>query len=296
MRLKDIRMLPASIVRIPEMDELLYAEQAEFDLIAAALADIIAQSSINSATHTLSRYEKIFDISYLRSVGIEERRTALMVKLRARHPMTVKHMEELVRFITGCDNKITEYYADYAFKITIFGEPGSGKSTFLKEQIELLKPAHLGCLYFAIMDALEVISQGDMLSRVAYRSNFGGRLGISSIFWDSGDHWDTGEHWDDETKLYIKTRMALRQQVGYTPVINRYWDCGVLWDAGIMCDRVNGTDMLARSVFRIDSVKTGSQTVGAAYAETTTHKWDKAYTWDTAYNWDSSTVVSQATL
>ncbi len=146
MAVNDIYTLPKKIRTMREMEDLLNAEQAEIEILKQTVEHIEKELHIHSSTLLLGRYEKQFALPTNLSESPEERRGRLIAKLNARQMTTVETIKELTQVISGGTSEVIEHFQDYRISIIVY-VPESIRNTFyktLKNQIEEIKPAHLG--------------------------------------------------------------------------------------------------------------------------------------------------------
>ena len=119
MRIDSVNYLPQFILDIPEMKELLYAEQKGLDEFFDYIELMRNQTSISTASIYLSRYEKMFGLNVSPALTDSERIGRILAKLNTRTNSTVDAIKTVVSSVTGCDTEIEEYYGKYAFMIDV---------------------------------------------------------------------------------------------------------------------------------------------------------------------------------
>lgn len=72
MRIDSVNYLPQFILDIPEMKELLYAEQKGLDEFFDYIESMRNQTSISAASIYLSRYEKMFGLNVSPALPIQK--------------------------------------------------------------------------------------------------------------------------------------------------------------------------------------------------------------------------------
>ncbi len=147
MAINDIYTLPKYINEIPQMKDLLQAEQKEIDLIVNYVLQLLNELNISTSTKLVGRYEKIFGLESSTINSITERRAKIIAKLNNRGITTVESIEEISKILTNCNCFVTENFGDYSFTINIEFFPSSEKEKleYLLLQIDEIKPAHLNC-------------------------------------------------------------------------------------------------------------------------------------------------------
>ncbi len=138
-------MLPYLVRNIPQISDLLQAEQKEIDSLQELISSTHDELYISSCIDLIGRYEQIFNIDYSDFLTLEERRLNIIVKLTLRSNTTIQALKDIVFIISGCDSEIIEYYSEYSFLVNILlDSDGSTQSTNqVVSQINIMKPAHL---------------------------------------------------------------------------------------------------------------------------------------------------------
>ncbi len=147
MAINDKYTLPKEVREIPEMKDLLQAEQSVIDLICEYIENLKKELNINSSTNLISRHEKIFDLKGDGTESNDERRAKIIAKLNARGMTTVQSIEEISKILTECDCYVTENYDEYSFVINVkhLASEETGKLKHLLVRVDEVKPAHLNC-------------------------------------------------------------------------------------------------------------------------------------------------------
>ncbi len=147
MAINDKYTLPKMVRKIPQMEDLLQAEQTVINLICDYIENLKKELNVNSSTELLSRHEKIFDLTSDVGESIEERRAKIIAKLNARGMTTVESIEEIAKILTECNCFVTENYEDYSFVINVkhLSSEETGKLKHLLVRVDEVKPAHLNC-------------------------------------------------------------------------------------------------------------------------------------------------------
>ncbi len=145
MELKKI--LPPFIVNIPELSELLDAEQPEFDALEALVAKTTNELNFMLADDYIARYEAIFAISNQQATLIE-RREFLRAKMASRGTATKAFIKSIAMQFNCGDIEVVEKFSEYQIEIffaSIHGIP-SNLDNF-KTALRAIIPAHLEILY-----------------------------------------------------------------------------------------------------------------------------------------------------
>ena len=166
MAVNDELTLPLFVRTIPEIADLLNAEQIEIDLFKKLVHEIEAQLCINSCTTMISRYEQLFAIPANSGLSLQDRRAAVIAKFMTRSPATIKSLESVAEGISHNKCEILENNSDYSFEIIIDRENLMPFDILLLyAKISELKPAHLN---FGVRYAKR-INVGICLSRKIYQ-------------------------------------------------------------------------------------------------------------------------------
>ncbi len=147
MAINDIYTLPKNVMEVPQVKEVLQAEQMEIDTICDYILNLLKELNVNSTTELISRHEQIFDLKNSANESIEERRAKIIAKLNSRGMTTTESIAEIARILTECECSVTEKYDEYAFIINVEYLPSeeSEKLKYLLVQVGEVKPAHLSC-------------------------------------------------------------------------------------------------------------------------------------------------------
>lgn len=144
MRIDSLNYLPQFILDNPDMKELLNAEQEELDLFFDFIELMRNQTSINTSSIYLSRYEKIFGLNVSPAISDSERIGRLLAKMNTRTNSTVEAIKAVVTSITGCETDIDEFYSQYKFMIHVLRDNDKTINIEdIKDLVEIVKPAHL---------------------------------------------------------------------------------------------------------------------------------------------------------
>lgn len=123
-----------------QMNAIMETEGQELDTLEANIQDVENQFTIQKATWKISTYEGIFAVATTAGDTLEQRRAALLSKVRLRSPTTKR---EFIRFLKlfAEDIEITEHYADYLVEFIFTGM----KTSFavIDKKLYVTMPAHL---------------------------------------------------------------------------------------------------------------------------------------------------------
>ena len=118
----------------------------------AAMADVMAQFFINTATWGIVLWEQQVGIEPNNALTLEARRSAVLQKLVASGNTTSEMIRGLAETITGYEAKV-EVNDDYSFSLSFWGEKNELADIDvdeLKAIVEQIKPAHLRFVISAI--------------------------------------------------------------------------------------------------------------------------------------------------
>ncbi len=138
-------MLPKYLTKIADFDDLLEAEDQEFQRIEDRLLEVSADSTLTTmlSYDTLRRLEWIFAIKVKKEESFDQRVQRVKSKLVAYETTTVEAIERLAERITQVPAKVIEENENYYFRVEITLNEWRGILA-LVEAIHEIKPAHLG--------------------------------------------------------------------------------------------------------------------------------------------------------
>lgn len=123
-----------------QMNSIMEIEGRELDILEENIQDVENQMTIQKATWKIPTYEEIFAVATTAGDTIEQRRAALLSKIRLRSPTTKR---EFIRFLEAFASgvEIKEYFADYLVEF-IFTDM---KTSFaaIDSKLYVTMPAHL---------------------------------------------------------------------------------------------------------------------------------------------------------
>lgn len=138
------KLVPPFMSEIAEMKELYTAEGYQVGYAQHVLEDVIKQCYLVTATHGLSRWEKVYGIETNRSLSYEQRREILLAKLRGQGTTTRKMIQNTAAAFSGAEVHVIEDNKNNQFIIRFVGIKGIPRNMqgFI-EMLEQIKPAHL---------------------------------------------------------------------------------------------------------------------------------------------------------
>lgn len=140
-----MKYLPAEVygnnVTMKELQRVLSEVVSQYD---DARNEVLDNCFISTASKTLSRYEKIFNLSIDISKNDEFRQERLKAKVRGSGTTTIKLIEQVAASFSNGEVEIIEDSENYKFYVKFIGTLGiPGNIADLKLTIEEIKPAHL---------------------------------------------------------------------------------------------------------------------------------------------------------
>lgn len=154
MALKKEGMLPHFLLQNEVISDLLSALDVENEVLQGYIKNIRDELNIYYADKLLSRYERILDVKP--SKTRRERVNNLISKLMMKGTARVKDLLDIIKLVTKRDGEIIEHFSEYRFDVVVDLLMDDGTSTLenLRQQIEIIKPAHLA---FTIITFIELI-------------------------------------------------------------------------------------------------------------------------------------------
>lgn len=143
------KRLPNFLSRISLFGDLLQAEEVEFAYVDSVLEDFENDRALNTITlNNIARAEKAFGIVADKEKSLDDRRSALMAKMRGSGTITPAFLKNLANAWGNGDIDVVEGTASYVVKIkftSLYGLPPNMDD--FKAIIEELKPAHISIVY-----------------------------------------------------------------------------------------------------------------------------------------------------
>ncbi|GED14894.1 putative phage tail protein [Aneurinibacillus migulanus] len=127
----------------PEMQAILEVQGRRLDELFADIRDVYAQRRIETATWTIDRHERIWDVTPHANDTLDDRRARVKAKILLYAPMTIRKMRDIINtFVPSKNAKVYNIPNEYAFEAQI----PSDELHLLREivaAVEKAKPAHL---------------------------------------------------------------------------------------------------------------------------------------------------------
>lgn len=143
--------MPSYLVESRVFQNIYNAIGAELDSFNISKEDLFAQFFIDTATWSLDLWDG-FAGTETRQLEVSERRNIIKVKLLTRPPSTKATLLDILKNFAD-DAEVTENTSEYSFDVILKTKTNlNNKLNYIIEQLELIKPAHLG--YKIIIDYL----------------------------------------------------------------------------------------------------------------------------------------------
>lgn len=138
------RYLPEYLAKDPIFSALLKAESAEHELQRADMEKLLEQFFVETATSTLEKWETFLGIDVNKKLRDEDRRKAILDKIKGTQTVTINFMTRLVNtYIADGQAEVVDLPADYSIKIYYHGGQVTDYNK-LHQAIKTYIPAHIG--------------------------------------------------------------------------------------------------------------------------------------------------------
>jgi Uncharacterised protein conserved in bacteria (DUF2313) len=140
--------MPREYEDLRESRAIIQAEATEFETLNAAIADVLAQFFVDTATWGLANWERICGIPTDESKPIDQRRSVIKSKLRGIGTVTVDLIKNVAEAYSYGEVDVTEDSANYTVIVTFVGERGvPANLTDIENALREIIPAHLAIDY-----------------------------------------------------------------------------------------------------------------------------------------------------
>lgn len=141
-------LAPDYVTEKTEMSEIYSTESYSVGYLQHALADIIDQCFLSTASWSLKRWENIFAVETNRALTHSQRRELLLTKIRGQATSTIELLKKTAEVFSGGEVNIIEDTANNKFTIRFVGVKGIPQNMqgFVSLTDEI-KPAHLVCVF-----------------------------------------------------------------------------------------------------------------------------------------------------
>lgn len=138
------KYVPPFIMQMKEFAGHFNAAGVELGTAKHYIDDLRDQVFPTTATWGITRWENVYDIISNDALTLEQRRAAILAKMRGARVCTPAVLKELSEALTGVETTVEEDFAHYFFTLYFVGEYGIPKNIrVLRQQVEEIKPAHL---------------------------------------------------------------------------------------------------------------------------------------------------------
>jgi uncharacterized protein YmfQ (DUF2313 family) len=139
-----MKYLPEYYQDVPEMEQLQASAGAQCGELAYAMADSDAQKTLESATWSLSRWERMLALTSDTGKSYATRREMIKAKLRGSGTTTPEMIRRTASAFSGGDVEVVEVPGAYSFEVRFVGTLGiPANMAGLIQIMEEIKPAHL---------------------------------------------------------------------------------------------------------------------------------------------------------
>lgn len=126
------------------VSEMIRTEAAEFEALNDAIADVLAQFSVDTATWGLSHWERVCGIPIDESKPVEQRRSVIKSKLRGIGTVTVALIKNVAESWYNGEVEVTEQPSLYTVKIKFISKLGVPSNLAdIQNALREILPAHL---------------------------------------------------------------------------------------------------------------------------------------------------------
>lgn len=139
--------LPSVLLTTCEFPLLCQSEQPEFDMLVTSVAEVLdAQFVTTASLRGIERYEKIFGLIAKDSDTLEERRFAVLSKMNAQSPYTVRSLKRMLTALCGEDAYSLEIDHDQYKLLVKLPVQEAQKLQAVRDMLHIVVPANMVCL------------------------------------------------------------------------------------------------------------------------------------------------------
>lgn len=136
--------LPKYYEEVKEVIGITETEFEEFFMLKVAKDAVLRQFFVETATLGLDQWEEVVGINSDTSQSYSDRREVVKARLRGSGTTTDELLRNVAESFSGGTSEIIQDYEDYSFVVKFISKLGiPTQLEKLREQIELIKPAHL---------------------------------------------------------------------------------------------------------------------------------------------------------
>jgi len=246
-----LEMLPPYERNSIVFQEIMKAEEKQFNKMDADIKDLENQLSPDTATWGLSIYEKELGLQIEPDISIEMRRSLIKAKLLMQPPSSkTKFIEILKSFVETAE--IEEIFNDYSFNVILKTlDTVEDKLPYIQQVVEDFKPAHLAymfiiCYLYYSKVFIEFQKYFSEKFKVAGTEDISGNEYISTL----------GKSYKDKT-LYTFNKWHSFEipAVSETKTIqNRGINCKETFEYGFDCWISSGIQVCSKSTFTREAI------------------------------------------
>ncbi len=159
--------VPSGYRELRESNEILSAEQAEFDRLYASIYDVLDQYFVDKATWGLAYWERVVGVETDESKPISERRSVIKAKLRGAGVVNAELIKNVAESWYGGETEVREENSEYRIVVKFVSSLGiPSNMADVERALREIIPAHLDIgfefSYLLIRDIHEVKTLSEM--------------------------------------------------------------------------------------------------------------------------------------
>jgi uncharacterized protein YmfQ (DUF2313 family) len=162
---------------------ILTRQAEEMDAYSTSVQDLMNQLFVSTATWGLSYWESILDVPTDTSLTVDERRSALLAKLRGIGTVNASMLQNIAASFVNGEIDVVENFSNYEIEIHFVGTRGIPSNlTLVRDSLERVVPAHLALTFiytYLIWGELSTHTWNDLKSQ----------NGGSGLTWDQLRVW-----------------------------------------------------------------------------------------------------------
>lgn len=142
------KYIPKFIAKGNVFKQIFESQQYEIDILNNNIQDIINNLFVETATWSLSIFEKEYGLDTVLSDALENRRSRILAKKRSKGVCNISKIKEIASSFSNGEVDVIPHYEDDYFTVTFIGTKGiPPRLEDLYDAIEVIKPAHLDIEY-----------------------------------------------------------------------------------------------------------------------------------------------------
>ena len=137
--------LPPAVVALPELEELLAAEQPEIDRLDGEVEAMRAEFFVASLTgRTVDAWEDLFGFDHPSAWPLDRRRDRIAARLLTASPLTPASLKDTIERVGGVAVTLTERPDDPSVTVTFVGQYGIPRYLAdIQAEVERIRPFHV---------------------------------------------------------------------------------------------------------------------------------------------------------